>query len=255
MRYVEAFIGGLGFLLVGLFAAALIYGVAEVIKLALNLPSQRTAEKSASELLSQLKRREPTPPFFLYLRSFHTDFTMDWFNLIGSRQYAPSFFQGSFDEQLAKSLAPFGLLVCLGTRGYELGAARIASTDDQWRSDVALLLQDATLVILVPGHTDGVMEEFAEILKSKSLEKKAVFFMPPDASGILVEQQWNLALLRFREQGLVLPAYQADGALFNSRGDLISWRDVNNEVALYEAAFQLTTENTRKPNKYLPRSK
>jgi hypothetical protein len=255
VRYLEALLGGIFFLLIGMAAAALMYGLAESIRLLFLLPEQRAYEKRVQVLMDQLRRNELTQPFCLYLRSFRAGFSMSWFNLSTSRQYAPALVEKSFDEHLVNALAPIGPVVCLGNQGYAVGAARIHTTDEQWRSDVALLLQSATLVVLVPWHTDSVMEEFAEILKTTSLQKKAVFFMPPDAAGLLVAQQWEIAMKRFLDKGMRLPAFEPDGALFNSRGNLISWRFVTDEDSLRDAILQLSTKKVGIFGQRLPQSK
>ena len=72
---------------------------------------------------------------------------------------------GSFEEQLSLVLEPIGPLVAIGKPGEALptpGALRRYASDDDWQSQVRRWFDEARLVILRPGFSEGLWWELRE---------------------------------------------------------------------------------------------
>src|SRR5206468_10707874 len=68
-------------------------------------------------------------------------------------------------------------LIGLGRPGETYGAARIATSDDEWESLFQTLSRRATLVLMIPGDTPGTVKELVWLLRN-GLTSKCVFIMP-----------------------------------------------------------------------------
>ncbi len=124
--------------------------------------SRRHEAISADEALA----RDPRPPV-VYLRSFRDDgeavieggTPIHW-ALRATRA-------GSDEETMADILARLGPVIAVGKPGEplpELGAARVYVSHDQWQQRVIALMQQAQLVVIRVGSSQGVMWEIEQAL-------------------------------------------------------------------------------------------
>jgi len=222
--------GGLGLLdVLGMVAFVLGLGLAygfvvtikESIRTAINRPEQRQRETEAEALLSEVRSGNTTKVFWLYLRSFQSDnLSVDWDRAVTGFTRTPTFdAELTVDELLMRGLRErYGPALCVGRKGFLLGAARVESTDELWRSDVALLAKHASLIVLMPWDSDSVLEEFATIVSAPSLRRKAVFFMPPFSHGRRLDWKWETAKGRLKHLPVPFPDYTEEGRFFTWDG-------------------------------------
>jgi len=190
------------------------------------LPLQRANENKATKVLANLQDKVKHEKYFVYLRSFRTDrLSTDWGGVWSHnlRDSVPRMINQTLDEYLHFSLqSEFGLLICVGAKGFEFGAARVSSTDETWRDDVATLLKSSSLIILTPWPTKGALEELQMVYSNASLRKKTVLLMPPDHAGLNIKAYWNRLLKAAEKLNISLPAYDIDGAAFMLDGGSVS---------------------------------
>lgn len=117
---------------------------------------------SADEALA----RDARPPI-VYLRSFRDDggivmeggTPFQWMMWVGRA--------GSDEETIARILARLGPVIAVGKPGEplpELGAARLYVAHDQWQERVLELIQQAQLVVIRIGSSQGVLWEIEQAL-------------------------------------------------------------------------------------------
>lgn len=189
--------------------------VANVIHVVRNRPLQRAREELVARIMLDLRARKKTHKYCVYLRSFNADAIQ----LPAAPAGPPSLTIYTFDGWLYESLsADAGAMLCIGNRGFQIGTPRIASTDATWRADVQLLLKGATLILLMPWDTDGVLEEFAMLAKSPKLRAKTIFVMPFEGPGADAARHWNEAQKQLGKLGYDIPRFQESGGLFSASG-------------------------------------
>ena len=96
------------------------------------------------------------------------------------------------------------------------GSARRVYLDDaEWWSDFVLLAEGATLIVVMPDPSDHCVRE-ASWLRTEKLLSKCIFYMRGSVrrGEGWYEPEWNKSVERFREVGIMLPAYNAAGAIF-----------------------------------------
>ena len=163
---VDALIGsaGLGLVLVGIFIGQRAY---------------RLGKPSALEL----QEADPRPPVLL-LRSFHDEGLMIariTQSAKGGTQYA----MVRLEEAVADQFAPYGPLVAIGKPGETLpteGAARNYYSDAEWQEAVAKWMDEAQMIVLIPGLTKGLGWELEAIERHGHISKLVVM-MPATVGG------------------------------------------------------------------------
>src|SRR5262245_2386293 len=135
---------------------------------------QYAAQASAKRIISDSK------PHLLYLRAFRSDpstakqafFALDSVNLLLGLQ--------SEEEQLAEVLQPFGVLIAIGRPGESLptpGAARIYTSDEEWKDVVKRQIQAAQLVVIRAAAGENVLWELTQALKILNPQKLLIFLL------------------------------------------------------------------------------
>jgi hypothetical protein len=115
----------------------------------------------------------------LYLRAFRSDPStakqafdaLDFVNPLLGLQ--------SEEEQLAEVLQPFGGLIAIGRPGESLptpGAARIYTSDEEWKDIVKRQIQAAQLVVIRAAAGENVLWELAQALKILNPQKLLILF-------------------------------------------------------------------------------
>lgn len=112
---------------------------------------------------------------------------------IGVQESVSLFEQNSeFEMYLEQALRGAGHFIALGRPGETLGAGRLPSTEEGWRDSVALLIDAATLCIVIPSAQPGTQWEIRHIVQSAHLEKCCIL-MPPAIGQDSHAQEWNAA--------------------------------------------------------------
>ena len=121
------------------------------------------AQASAKRIISDSK------PHVLYLRAFRSDpstakevsYAFDYFSWALGFQ--------SEEEQLVEVLQPFGELIAIGRPGESLptpGAARIYTSDEEWKEVVKRRIQAAQLVVIRAAAGENVFWELTQAFKN-----------------------------------------------------------------------------------------
>lgn len=169
--------------------------------------------------LVELLRRGIRRPFVLYLRSFDTT------NVILTRNPTPqlplpmipseALRDPNFElEQTIKvAIGRYWKLVALGRPGEHVGAARVQTTEEEWKGAVAELARAAKLIVCVPAANAGTRWEVNHLRETYQLEK-TVFLMPPASQRFDVPSAWKEAVHVLANDGIELPSYDDEGAAF-----------------------------------------
>src|SRR6516162_2858458 len=130
---------------------------------------QYAAQASAVSIITDHK------PHLLYLRPFRSDSTT-----------MKDIFKGNRlgwiteEEQLADVLRPFGELVAIGRPGESLptpGAARIYTTDAEWRDVVKRQMQTARLAVIMAAVGENVLWELTQAVETLEPQKLLILFL------------------------------------------------------------------------------
>jgi hypothetical protein len=138
---------------------------------------QYAAQASAKLIITDTKSH------VLYLRAFRSDAStweqafFNTFNIFDS-----SFLSGleSEEEQLKEVLLPFGELITIGRPGESLptpGAARIYTSDEEWKDLVKRKIQAAQLVVIRADATENVFWELTQAVKILNPQKLLILLM------------------------------------------------------------------------------
>jgi hypothetical protein len=126
---------------------------------------QYAAQADAERILTDSKRD------VLYLRAFRSDPATLW-----SREGGPK----TPEEQLANVLRPFGNLVAIGRPGEELpppGAARIYTSDEEWKEIVTRQMQAARLVIIRAAVGENLFWELKQAVATLCPQKVLILVL------------------------------------------------------------------------------
>jgi signal peptidase I len=163
-------------------------------------------------------------PYMLYLRPFVTSGRIkapnDWPHF-GQRVLLGDPWE--LELALATVIGTDTPLVAIGDTRGGFGAAKLKTTDEEWRKHMQRLAHGARLVIAVPLDRPSTLWEMEEVRRDTGLLKKAVFVMPPsshffDALLFLfrrsIASRWRRAAKQLKEKGLILPRYSHRGGFF-----------------------------------------
>jgi hypothetical protein len=189
--------------------------------------AHRRRNNRAEAIVSNLQR-EGSSPFCLYLRPFITSAGLRVQNSRFNRHHLPSmdhFFGRQIDLEtvFAMSLESHNFpLIAIGDTGYNLGAAKITSTEHDWKAVFSNLVDKATAIIMIPLPRPSTLWEIETILDNPTLLSKTLFVMPMRLrSGVRerLEPFWKDIRSRMRSRGVEFPDYDPRGALlFFSNG-------------------------------------
>jgi len=160
--------------------------------------------------------------FFLYLRPFDTtnrfQLTDAYTNLFSWETWERDGFD-DIERVVSRTLEATHPLIALGRPGEHRGAARLPTSDLEWKVAVLDLIDRAKLIIIVPGPNPGTVWELEQLTRGNHLPK-CLFIMPPSdllfyrcADGVL-SKEWDILRSQCNGFGLDLPEYRSGGALF-----------------------------------------
>jgi hypothetical protein len=131
-----------------------------------------------------------------------------------------------FEEAIANELAHYGPFLAIGRPGEWLprtGAAREYVGEDEWRSRVSALADEALVVVVSLGRSEGMEWELRHLIARGQIGK-VIVFIPPRGHRPLLD-----VLQHFKERPLLDVLQQHDSTTTGNRGisgvDIFEWND------------------------------
>ncbi len=163
-------------------------------------------------------------PFTLYLRPFVTSGRIkvpnDWPHF-GQRMLLGD--PWDLELALATVIGPDTPLVAIGHTRHGVGAAKLTSSDADWRGHMQRLAQRARLILAVPLDRPSTLWEIEEIKANEALLEKSVFVMPPSSRFYdflfflfrrSIAARWRTSARQLKAKGIALPRYRHRGGMF-----------------------------------------
>lgn len=175
------------------------------------------------ELLAAEAEEDLRPPVLL-LRSFSQ---VGLYTHDTNADAAPE--PGSRFNEIAKALETVGRPVVIGG-GMALNAfadeepafLRLSAPDEYWRDVFRIFAAGARLIVIVPGSTEGVVEELQRLLQSGVRKKCIVLCLPTMRSGEHAQfrSHWDRIRATLQSSGLHLPPCPDNGLAYVPAPDL-----------------------------------
>ncbi len=154
------------------------YTIADIVFWVLALAAALLLLRVAGILRKRRVRTNINPevrkPYCLYLRSFNSD-------QMTSKEISSILKPGQTEESMLvdifNEIAPVYAIGCPNEKYLPKGADRIYVSDDQWKDKVRELAQDAEVILLRLGETDGFWWEVEHCFQNIALQK-LVFIIP-----------------------------------------------------------------------------
>lgn len=142
--------------------------------------------------------------------------------------------EGHITKTLDKFLVPFGRPVAIGIQRHEQPDSGeqqtifVEASNETWRSAVSHIAAVSRFVLMLPGWTDGVLNEM-EIIRSEQLCSRTIVYMPPIIHGSNYKElaeEWNRVRQRCVQSGFHIPVYDSRGMLYIPREDFSIYNQV-----------------------------
>lgn len=173
-----------------------------------------------ADLLVAKLGRGANEPYCLYLRSFSAETKLRrkkdiwWFIFLEGDIFGID--RETLDLLISAELRRSYPVVALGRPGDRLGAGKLPSTDADWQDLIVLLMSRASLILMTPSTSVGVLWEASHVRAHHSA--KTIYVMPPPSYyrkfAPEVERHWQETQSSLRSQGVFLPSYDPKGAFF-----------------------------------------
>jgi hypothetical protein len=144
----------------------------------------------------------------LYLRSFDDD-SLPLPTIASARRPLFELFSlrgaDPFEESVAWELNSYGPVVAVGRPGRRLaslGAAREHLPDETWREQVANRMEQAGIIAVATGETDGLAWELGQVVAGGHLAK--TFFLFPPVAPDALDRRWAHTTASLAEHGLAV---------------------------------------------------
>ena len=144
----------------------------------------------------------------LYLRSFDDD-SLPLPTIASARRPLFELFSlrgaDPFEESVAWELNSYGPVVAVGRPGRSLaslGAAREHLSDETWRAQVANRMEEAGIIAVATGETDGLAWELGQVVSGGHLAK--TFFVFPPLAPDALDRRWAHTSASLAEHGLAV---------------------------------------------------
>jgi hypothetical protein len=215
------------------------FWIASILQRLFNAANQKRAhrERSQRAIASALRAGQPAPhPYALYLRPFITSESLTVANSRYGRRLVPSldrFFGRRLDLETVLAVASERLgapLIALGDTGFELGAAKVVTGDEDWQRMFMLLAEHASSIYVVPLPRPSTLWEVETLLADDRFSAKALFIMPMRLrSGVQerLESYWDDVCRRMRDKHISFPAFEPKGAFFALRNGGTLLREIS----------------------------
>jgi hypothetical protein len=208
---------------------------------------QEQRNRLAERLATAVEHGDPQggqiQPFALYLRPFALERSLQGrVHRAGSEEM--SFLESgavAFDRFLQEHLDYLDLpLISIGIDRLREGAGNVPTTDEEWLDLFRKLAGHATAIFVVPGMSNGILEE-VHWLKENGLLAKTVFFKPAGYSRAAWQK---LRVFHEGEKGMEFPEYSAKQVSFRlgSAGgcqDVQTWPVVSDKQAMKRSVGQM----------------
>ena len=132
---------------------------------------QYAAQASTESVITDAKQH------LLYLRPFRSDYTT-------AKGVFRAQLETTEEEQLADVLRPFGELVAIGRPGESLptpGAARIYTSDEEWKGVVKRQMQTARLAVIMAAVGENVLWELTQAVRTLEPQKVLILVLKMNA--------------------------------------------------------------------------
>ncbi len=186
--------------------------------------------KKAQNILARATCGDFPGPFILYLRPFRINDILKVKNPHRSRFslsyffFPPKYFLEDnikWESLLAELLENWAPLVGLGTPNEDIGANLIEVK--KWKKSVLALMEQATLIIIVPACSAGTKWEI-NMLKKGNYFSKCLFILPEelDPFKFTISKSWLTLNNSMKQLGIEIPEYKKKGIAFrlNENGTL-----------------------------------
>lgn len=182
------------------------------------LYGQRARDLEAEAIFQAVRAGRPAPPYSLYLRPFaSTDSIEDYGAAIAvpGAGLALSGERFELEAQVERATRRLGRLIGLGGQVEHIGAGRVTVGERAWREAIRTLMENARIIVMLPGARQGTLEEI-EMVLGADLVRKTVFLDPPnlgaskrfDHAG-----EWKKVQAAFAAKGFELPDEDRRGSL------------------------------------------
>ncbi len=178
----------------------------------------RAFSRATTHALLDTDRR----PAALYLRSFDDD-QVPLPSIVSARRPLLELFtlRGTdpFEEAIAWELSTLGPVVAVGRPGRRLaslGAAREHLSDDSWMEQVSKRMDEAAIIAVATGETDGLAWELGHLVTAGHLGK-TVFVFPPVAP-LSNEARWASTAKALEVAGALVGPLPAPAGLVHTAG-------------------------------------
>lgn len=145
--------------------------------------------------------------------------------------YRPPF-RSQIIRNLGEALSSRGRLLVIGQLFGDpldsLDIIFIRANDYNWMSFYETLLSKCRAIIIIPGSTTSIVQEFSRLL-DKGYWRKTLIVMSPESSGFERRIQWDNIRSELEKQGFNFPAYHKYGMVYLAEEDL----SIKSEVPLH----------------------
>jgi hypothetical protein len=207
----------------------------------------RKARLVSSPTAAELRANDPRRPV-VYLRSFSDDASTVRAHWSHQRSAIENWTvpHERFEELVVRGLSDFGPVVAIGEPGErvpDLGSAREYLSATEWRSTVDRWIEEAGLIAVVAGRTEGLGWEVQAIVDRGSLPKTMLLFPPVGEAELRV--RWEILSRLLSNRGVRVPAGLPVGstllALLQS-GGAVAFCSHARSAWHYELAFEGAAE-------------
>jgi hypothetical protein len=176
----------------------------------------RALSRSGTKRVLEVDHRQAA----LYLRSFDDDSVplpaiasarrplLELFSLRGT---------DPFEESVAWELNSYGPVVAVGRPGRSLaslGAAREHLSDDTWKDQVASRMEEAGIIAVATGQTDGLAWELGHIVSGGHMSK--TFFVFPPVAPAEIGLRWEHTVASLVDAGHAVGSLPVSPALIHT---------------------------------------
>jgi hypothetical protein len=179
----------------------------------------RARHSRATDTMSAIQAGRPTRQFFVYLRSFKMETAQClWYST--ATHVADDWESTTVDDELTHAFECANAdLICLGDDGTsKVGAARIRTSDADWRQTAHALMKQSAGIIIVPATTPSVLEELKLISNDATLRSKTALLMLPSDVHLFSEVLWDVMLEKAGAVAGTFPKFQKSGMIFSFDG-------------------------------------
>ncbi len=153
------------------------------------------AKRLAAMSVSEVRKLDNRPPILL-IRSFLDDITpvsATEYLMMASNNSSKYYSKAlTIEDVIGQALDIYGPVIAIGRPGEKLpptGAAKEYVSSKKWHGRVEEYIDEAQMVVSIPGKTEGLHLEYELLVKLKALKKTIIIF--PPVSDAELQDRWN----------------------------------------------------------------